>query len=390
MNKLQNLHKYPKRNSSPSPFNIKMIPSLHSNLNNNNNTSLNQNNIDYSYSNSSQSKENEEIRCANCLSYQRNLNEKNLIIRKLQNQLNKINPNSYNKIKEINIQLTKQINSYKQKIEYLKNEIENKNEELSLLRLNLDEKFNILMNQKAQMENELMKLKNNNILLNKANIQYQKANKSKENEIKLYKEKVQALLMQINIKNEDINKIKGEAKNIIGNLEKKYSGLSSNYNTLVLSSGNSKLIKNISGKAKTNIGSDISNNENENENENEEDELAEILLNTGKLALQKSKSQNINYDSGNEDNKEKKKMKKKEIAKTPKMSSTQSSWMVSPASREFLLFQKDCENMNDNLNNALLQNQNMNQRLIMKNEQLKKYIEENNILKNNYTEMVIK
>ena len=77
-----------------------MIPSLHSNLNNNNNTSLNQNNIDYSYSNSSQSKENEEIRCANCLSYQRNLNEKNLIIRKLQNQLNKINPNSYNKIKE--------------------------------------------------------------------------------------------------------------------------------------------------------------------------------------------------------------------------------------------------------------------------------------------------
>ena len=177
--------------------------------------------------------------------------------------------------------------------------------------------------------------------------------------------------MQINIKNEDINKIKGEAKNIIGNLEKKYSDLSSNYNTLVLSSGNSKLIKNISGKAKTNIGSDISNNENENENENEEDELAEILLNTGKLALQKSKSQNINYDSGNEDNDANKKMKKKEIAKTPKMSSTQSSWMVSPASREFLLFQKDCENMNDNLNNALLQNQNMNQRLIRKNEQLK-------------------
>ena len=72
---------------------------------NNINTSLYQNNIDYLYSNCSKIKENDEIRCTNCLS--KKSEQKNFIIRKLQNRLNKINTNSYNKIKNINIKCKK-------------------------------------------------------------------------------------------------------------------------------------------------------------------------------------------------------------------------------------------------------------------------------------------
>ena len=86
------------------------------------------------------------------------------ILRKKSNNkdtpLNKINSNSYDKIKEI--QFTKHINSYKQKIEK-------------------DEKFNVLMEQKVWMKNELISKK---LRLNKH-------------------------------KNKDINKIKWEARIII-------------------------------------------------------------------------------------------------------------------------------------------------------------------------------
>ena len=63
-----------------------------------------------------------------------------------------------------------------------------------------------------------------------------------------------------------------------------------------------------------------------------------------------------------------KKQKQKELSKTIKISSIQTSWIVSTNSRKFLFFLKYCENMNNNLNNDLLKNQNMTQRLIMKNE----------------------
>ena len=91
MNFAKNINKYQKRNSSPSPFNIKLIPSLNSNNPNtiNNTSFFNQNNINYSYSDSSSENNdkeiNNEIQCPNCLSYQINLNEKKLLIQKLQN-----------------------------------------------------------------------------------------------------------------------------------------------------------------------------------------------------------------------------------------------------------------------------------------------------------------
>jgi hypothetical protein len=373
MNVPQNIHKIQKRNSSPSPFNINMIPSLNSLQNNNNTSFINQNNIDYSYSNNSQSNDLKETQCPNCLSYQRNLNEKKILIQKLQNQINKItSSNTFNN----------QINSYKKTIANLKNEIENKSEEISLLKLSYDERLNALLIQNSQLEEELENMKKNNMLLNKANIKMQKLNKYKDNEINQYKEKVKQLLNKINLKNEDINKIKGQAKNIIDNLNNKYNNLSSNYNSLALSSGGSQLIKYNHQKAKTNIESDLSNYE--------EDQLADILIKTGKRSsISKSKSQKINYDSGSENNilNLNKKLNKfsanKERVNTPKMSSTQSSWMISPAQRELMLFHKknDTININNGMEDNLIKD--MNKKLIIKNEKL---IEENVELKNNLAE----
>ena len=155
MNIPQNIHKIQKRNSSPSPFNINMIPSLNSLQNNNNTSFINQNNIDYSYSNSSQSNDLKETQCPNCLSYQRNLNEKKILIQKLQNQINKItSSNTFNN----------QINSYKKTIANLKNEIENKSEEISLLKLSYDERLNALLIQNSQLEEELENMKKNNTI----------------------------------------------------------------------------------------------------------------------------------------------------------------------------------------------------------------------------------
>ena len=337
-----NKNKNIKRNSSPSPFNIKLIPSLSSKLNNN--TSFaNQNNIDYSYSNSSDNDDIKEIHCPNCLSYKRNLNEKKMLIEKLRSQLNRLNSaNSKNN----------QINAYNKTITSLRNEIENKMEEISLLKLNYDEKINSLIIKNNQLEEELLNMKNNNILLNKSNLKLQKINKYRENEIKQYKEKVKALLTRINNKNNEIN----EANNIINNLENKYMNLSSNYKTLAISSGMNQYNNN-ANKAKTNIDSDFSHDD--------EEQLADLLLKSGNLA--KSKSQKINYENDSDKNTKLKKnlySDKKIISNTPKMSSTQSSWMVSPAQRDLMLFHKDSDNNLDNL----IQSQKMNQILQMKNE----------------------
>ena len=58
------------------------------------------------------------------------------------------------------------------------------------------------------------------MLLNKAKIIYQKGNKLKENKIKLHKEKVQVLLIQMNIKNEELIRQKEKQKNIIEIIKK--------------------------------------------------------------------------------------------------------------------------------------------------------------------------
>ena len=143
MNNHPNINKNQKRNSSPSPFNLKIIPSFNSIQNNNNTSFINQKNIDYSYSNTSQSNEINEPVCPNCLSYQRNLKEKNILIQKLQNQLSRIS---------ISKNVNNQINTYKKTITNLKNEIENKIEEISLLKLDYDEKLNSLLIQNNQLE----------------------------------------------------------------------------------------------------------------------------------------------------------------------------------------------------------------------------------------------
>ena len=349
MNIPQNVNKIQKRNSSPAPFNIK-IPSFNSiqnNNNNNNNTSLlNQKNIDYSYSNTSQSDEINEPICPNCLSYQRNLKEKNILIQKLQNQLNRINTTKMN--------LNNQINAFKKTIANLKNELENKIEEITILKLNYDEK--------------LADLKNDNRLLNRETLKFQKLVKYKDNEIKQYKEKVQVLIMKINSKNNDINKIKGQSNDIVDNSNNNYYNLLNNYNTLAFASGGKNLIKYSHSKSKTNIGSDISSYE--------EDHIADLLMKAEKTTnLSKSKSQKIKYESENE-TRINKKISKDRI-KTPKMSSTQSSWMIPPAKREIILNRNNNELNNNYLNDNYANK--MNTKLIMTNEKLN---EENISLKN--------
>ena len=209
-----------------------------------------------------------------------------------------------------------------------------------------------LINRNSQLEEELLNLKNNNILLNKSNLKLQKINKYKENEIKQYKEKVKLLLVKINNKNNELN----EANNIINNFNQ-YMNLSPNYNTLAISSGMNQYNHN-ANKAKTNIDSDFSHDD--------EEQLAGLLVKTN---LAKSKSQNINYESEGDKNIKIKKniySDKKMLSHTPKMSSTQSSWMVSPQQRELMLFHKDS---NNNLEN-FIQNQQMNQILNIKNEEI--------------------
>ena len=112
-----------------------------------------------------------------------------------------------------------------------------------------------------------------------------------------------------------------------------YSGSSLNYNTLALSSGKPELIRNNNQKEKC---------DEDSEQSKEENNIVDILINmrkqtkvqsTGKnINLLNSKSQKLYYDSGSENNIKissmKKSFLKKEKLSTPKMSSTQSSWMV--------------------------------------------------------------
>ena len=152
--------------------------------------------------------------------------------------------------------------------------------------LNYDEQLNHFLTKNNQLEQELQNLKRKNILINKSNIKLNKLISFKDDEINKYKEKVQALLSTIASKNNDINKLKEDTKNKMEDLENKYMNLSSNYNTLALSSGTGQLIKYTHQKSKSNNDSDFSN---------EEDNIAEILINTGKLA-QKESNNNDNDD----------------------------------------------------------------------------------------------
>jgi len=93
--------------------------------------------------------------------------------------------------------------------------------------------------------------------------------------MKKYKEKVKALLNTITNKNEDIGKLKEDFKSIKEDLENKYSNFSSTYKDLSLYSGDNQLNKYISQNIKTNNDSNFSN---------EEDNIADILINTGKLS----------------------------------------------------------------------------------------------------------
>ena len=389
-----------KRNSSSSPFNININSDYiyNQNINNpNHNTQLiNPNYVNRSiYSGKSLNYDINEInQCPNCLSYQQKLKEKNLIIQKLQNQISRLNTSiSSSNITNMKMnEQNRQLNNYKKIISDLKNELSQKDEEILNMKFNYDEPINDFISKNNELQKELSDLKRHNIILNKKNNNLQKIINNKDDEIYKYKEKVQALLNTINVKNESLNKLKEESKNKIDDLENKYINLSSNYNTLALSSGGSKLINYDAQKAKTN---------NDSIDSKEEDNLADILINTGKLTqnkssnnidLIKSKSQKLYYDSGSENNI--KNLKKKCLIKkgsiTPKMSSTQSSWMISSIPHELQILQRDFENIKNKLDFNIQENKKLNQKIIINNEQLKKIIEENKNIKDNINDLLAK
>ena len=396
-NNLQTLKKH-QRNSSSSYFNTNIgsdyIQFTNINYPDSNNEQINPNYVNQSIypGNLLNNDVDDLVQCPNCLSYQQKLKEKNLIIQKLQNQISRLNSsissNSTNilpnmNLNDLNNQNNRQISILKKNISDLKLEISKKNEEFSQMCINYDEQLNHFLSKNNQLEQELSNVKRSNILINKSNIKLNKLITFKDDEIGKYKEKMQALLNTIASKNNDINKLKEDSKNKMEDLENKYMNLSSNYNTLALSSGGGQLIKYTQQKSKSNSDSDFSN---------EEDNLAEILYNTGKLAkkesnnnnndILKSKSQNLYYESGSENkvkNLNKQKSIKNDRISTPKMSSTQSSWMISKKPNEIHIFQRDFENIKKKLDIAIKENK----KLMIKNEQLKKLFEQNNSMNNN-------
>ena len=363
--------KISKRNSSSSPFNINIDSDFDviSNINySNSNLQL----LNPNYENQSiylGNKINDHINninlCPDCLSYQQKIKEKNLIIQKLQNQISRLNSsistNSSNILSNMNLNdINNKINNYKKIILDLKNEISEKNGQISQIQLTYDEQIFYLDAKNKQLEEEVSKLNRENIFLNKTNLKLNEMKILNNDEINKYKEKVQALLNTIESKNNDIRKLKEVSNKEMDDLENKYMNLSSNYNTLAFSSGVNKLIKYSHQKTKTNNDSDFSN---------EEDKIAEILINSGKLAKKKSsnsidlinsKSQKLYYDSGSENKiiriNRKLKIKNESIG-TPKMSSTQSSWMISKKPHELQILQKDFQNMKKKLEISIQENQ---------------------------------
>jgi hypothetical protein len=392
-----------KRNSSSSPYDVNInsdfIPYNNINYPNQNIQLMNPNYVNQSiYPGNALNNDLEQFNeCPNCLSYHQKLKEKNLIIQKLQNQISRLNSsissNSSNilpnmNLNDANFQNTRQLNNMKKIISDLKNEISNKNEEISQISLSRDEQLNHVISKNNQLEQEISNLKRKNILLNKSNIKLNKLIASKDDEINQYKEKVNALLNTITSKNNTINRLKEDSKNKMEDLENKYMNLSSNYNTLALSSGSSKIIKFTQQKSKQNNDSDFSN---------EEDDIADILINTGKLAkneqnnnadLIKSKSQKLYYESSSDNNINNlnRQILKTDKISTPKMSSTQSSWMISKKPSEIQIMQRDFDMIKIKLDLSIQENK----KLKNKNEQLVKLIENNKNITNNINDLIAK
>ena len=342
--------------------------------------------------------------CPKCLSYQRKIQEQKLIIKKLQNQLSRYNlstpspygnsPNLLSPINISDIEYQNQVNSLKKNIYDLKKEISEKNTQISHISLEYDEKLNFILSEKAKLEQEISNLKRQNIMLNKEKSKFIKIINSKDDEIANHTKKIKLLINKIKSKNIDIDLLKENLKNMMGNNE--YSASSLNYNTLALSSGKPELIRNNNQKEKD--GED-------SEQSNEENNVVDILYNmtkhtknqsTGKnINILKSKSQKLYYDSGSENNininSMKKTFLKKEKLSTPKMSSTQSSWMVPQIPSEFHILQRDFENMRKKLNCSIQENQKLKKYIkenVNFNKNINELMKENKDLKNNLNEKI--
>lgn len=98
------------------------------------------------------------------------------------------------------------------------------------------------------MEQEISNLKRQNIMLNKEKSKFIKIINSKDDEIANHTKKIKLLINKIKSKNIDIDLLKENLKNMMGNNE--YSASSLNYNTLALSSGKPELIRNNNQKKK--------------------------------------------------------------------------------------------------------------------------------------------
>ena len=390
MNSFQEPKKIKRRNLS-SQFNINLnsdyIPEPNINISNPNIPLTNPNYVNCSiYPGKSPNDDlNEMILCPNCLSYQQKLNECNLLIQKLQNQLSKYNTLN-NNYPNTNLNDKSNIN-LKRAIIDLKKELEKKNERISEISLDYDEKLNSLLSINNELEQKLSDIKIQNLNLNKKINKMNQIIKYKDDEIYKYKTKLEIIINKVKEKNEEITILRQESKLKKEDLENKYIDLSSNYNTLALSSGGSKIINYNNPKSKTDRG------DNESDNSNEEDKIVDILVNTRKLSknesnknldLIKSKSQKLYYESGSENNivnLNKNFLDKKDRIKSQKMSSTQSSWMIPNKPMEIQVIQRDFENMKNKLDLAIKKNKKLNQEIIIISEELNKKIDENKNIK---------
>jgi hypothetical protein len=271
---------------------------------------------------------------------------------------------STNNISDIEYQ--NQVKSLEKIIYDLKKEISEKNTQISHIRLGYDEKLNYVLSEKEQMKQEISDLKRQITILNKEKSKFILAINSKDDEIVKYKSKILLLINQIKSKNKNIEQLKDNLINIMENNE--YSGSSLNYKTLALSSGKPELIRNNKQNEKEDEDSDLSK---------EENNIADILINMRKqtksgsssknLTILKNKSQKLYYDSGSENNLNinamKKSLLKKEKLSTPKMSSTQSSWMVPQPPLELNILQRDFENMKKKLNSSIQEKINIKKKI---------------------------
>ena len=225
------------------------------------------------------------------------LKEKNIVIQKLQNQINK----SMYKLKEKNQKLKVQQNI----IDSLKEQINQLKEELSTKNLMLKQNRNI-ENKIFQLQKEYLDDHNNSgnsIIYLESIKEYMNKLMSKEEEITGYKQKIKFLSMKLKEKENEIIKKNDLLKKYIMFTREGYTNLqtNSNYNENYenISHSTGKKAKSLKNQNFSKMSSSIVNSNYHLKDSSEKEDIKHINLHTNKYLTESSESINIKRQNSN-------------------------------------------------------------------------------------------